>query len=235
MNENSTPEPRAAGVGGNGLMTEMVHELKSHAPFTLMGGVLGVIVLVTLSKLGLPRGASAWLFDVLHPLHVLVSAIVTTAIYRLHGRRGLVATVLVGYVGAVGIGTLSDCLIPYWGEWLLDMPHRHAHIGFIEHWWLVNPLALVGIAIAVKWPRTKMPHATHVLLSTWASLFHMAMAADQHHMEATTLIVVPVFLFLAVWVPCCTSDIVFPMFFSGGRCDIRHCHHDDSGTDHEHR
>ena len=28
-----------------------------------------------------------------------------------------------------------------------------------------------------------------------------------------TMILVPVFLFLAVWVPCCTSDIVFPLLF----------------------
>lgn len=28
------------------------------------------------------------------------------------------------------------------------------------------------------------------------------------------MIALPVFLFLAVWVPCCTSDIVFPMFFA---------------------
>lgn len=25
---------------------------------------------------------------------------------------------------------------------------------------------------------------------------------------------IPLFLFLAVWVPCCTSDIVFPLLFA---------------------
>jgi hypothetical protein len=28
------------------------------------------------------------------------------------------------------------------------------------------------------------------------------------------LALIPVFLFLAVWVPCCTSDIVFPMLLT---------------------
>jgi hypothetical protein len=30
---------------------------------------------------------------------------------------------------------------------------------------------------------------------------------------AATAVTIGVFLFLAVWVPCCASDIVFPMLF----------------------
>jgi hypothetical protein len=67
--------------------------------------------------------------------------------------------------------------------------------------------------VACLWPKTKVPHAGHVLLSTWASLFHMTMAFGED-VSPTTWVVVPVFLFLAVWVPCCTSDIVFPLLFS---------------------
>jgi len=48
----------------------------------------------------------------------------------------------------------------------------------IEKWWLVNPLAFLGIAIAWFWPHARLPHAAHVWLSTWASLFHMTMAAS---------------------------------------------------------
>jgi hypothetical protein len=96
---------------------------------------------------------------------------------------------------------------------LLDLPHRGIHLGFIEKWWLVNPLAVAGIALGYFWPRTKYPHAGHVLLSTWASLFHMTMAMGGDfgvlQYAATAL-----FLFLAVWIPCCTSDIVFPLLFA---------------------
>ena len=56
------------------------------------------------------------------------------------------------------------------------MPNRGIHTGFIEKWWLVNPLAILGVTIAYFRPTTKFPHAGHVLLSTWASLFHILMA-----------------------------------------------------------
>jgi hypothetical protein len=116
-------------------------------------------------------------------------------------------------VGSVGIATISDCVIPYVGETLLELPNRGVHLGFVEKWWLVNPLAAAGIALGYLWPRTKITHAGHVLLSTWASLFHMTMAMGGEFgiLEyATTAL----FLFLAVWIPCCTSDIVFPLLFA---------------------
>ena len=94
----------------------------------------------------------------------------------------------------------------------MNMPERHIHIGFIEHWYVVNPLAIAGIVIAMLWPKTKIPHLGHVLVSTWASLFHMVMAVGEEFtvvMMATSV----VFLFLAVWLPCCASDIVFPLLF----------------------
>ena len=34
---------------------------------------------------------------------------------------------------------------------------------------------------------------------------------------------VTVFLFLAVWLPCCTSDIVFPLLFSKERAELAAC------------
>ena len=198
-------------------------ELKSHVPFTALGAASGVVVLVVMVNAGVPRSVSRRLFDVFHPLHVLLSAVVTAGMYRRHSSGKLWATVLVGYVGAVGIATLSDCLMPYLGEWLLDMPHRHLHLGFIEHWWLVNPLALAGIALAYVRPTTKIPHAGHMLLSTWASLFHNVMAMGRE-LGVLTVALVGVFLFLAVWLPCCTSDIVFPLLFTR-ESNHHHDHH----------
>jgi hypothetical protein len=167
------------------------------------------------------RSVSGTLFWTLHPLHVLLSALVTAAMYRLHGKGGLVATALVGYVGSIGIATLSDSVIPYFGEFLLGLPNRGVHLGFIEKWWLVNPLAVIGIIVACSYPRTKLPHAGHVLLSTWASLFHMTMALGEQ-VGVTTIGLTAVFLFFAVWAPCCTSDIVFPMLFARPRMGLAH-------------
>jgi hypothetical protein len=119
---------------------------------------------------------------------------------------------VIGYVGSVGIATISDSIIPYLGEILLKMPNRSMHLGFIEKWWLVNPLAVLGIIIAYFSPRTKFPHAGHVLISTWASLFHIIMAINRD-LSLFSYLVIFLFLFLAVWLPCCISDFVFPLLF----------------------
>ena len=200
------------------MLKQIGGELRHHAPFTLLGTATGILIMLLFLYAPAPEWLSRKLFWSLHPLHVFLSALVTAAMYRLHGKRSLLATVLVGYVGSIGIATLSDSIIPYVGELLLDLPHRHAHLGFIEMWWLVNPLALAGIGIAILRPTTVIPHAGHVLLSTWASLFHMVMAM-QHGQppDMGTLAAIALFLFLAVWVPCCTSDIVFPLLFAERR------------------
>ena len=95
---------------------------------------------------------------------------------------------------------------------MLNLPNRGSHIGFIEEWRLVNPLAFIGIMIGYFKPSTKIPHAGHVLISTWASLFHIVMAVGAT-VSAGIYIAIFFFLFLAVWAPCCTSDIIFPLLF----------------------
>ena len=188
-------------------------ELKAHAPFTAVGALTGIIIMAVISAVPVSHSLSTALFWSLHPIHVVLSALVTAGMYRLHSNGALWRTILIGYFGSIGIATLSDSIIPYLGEWLLDLPNRGLHLGFIEKWWLVNPLAGAGIAIAYFWPETKFPHAGHVLLSTWASLFHMTMALGCNY-DLLTVSLIAVFLFLAVWIPCCTSDIVFPLLFS---------------------
>ena len=187
-------------------------ELRTHAPFTAFGTVTGIVIMAAFIQFRIPREISSTLFWTMHPLHVLLSALVTTAMYRIHAGSGIWRTVLIGYFGSVGIATLSDSLIPFAGEWMLDLPYRGIHLGFIEKWWLVNPLALVGIALGYVISHTKISHAGHVLLSTWASLFHIIMAMGTS-ISFVTMILIAVFLFLAVWVPCCTSDIVFPLLW----------------------
>jgi hypothetical protein len=189
-------------------------ELKIHWPFTLLGAASGIMLMLIFR--GMDHHTAHTLFHLFHPAHVLFSAVVTTAIFRRYtlkqsGPRHFFKAILIGYLGSIGIGTLSDSLIPFLGESLLELPHRAAHVGFIERWWLVNPLAIAGAAFAYFLPQTKMPHTGHVLLSTWASLFHMMMALD----PAATVpyFGIFIFLFLAVWIPCNVSDIAFPLLF----------------------
>jgi len=199
----------------------ILKELRTHAPFTFFGAASGVFIMVLFRKM--PAGLSFQAFYVLHPVHVVMSALVTASMYRLHqcermsgrcmkGRCNLWMLLLIGYLGSIGIATVSDSLIPYIGETLMGMPNRGVHLGFIEKWWLVNPLAVLGVGLACVRPSTKIPHAAHVLLSTWASLFHILMAMGRRA-DAALYAGVFVFLFAAVWIPCCVSDIVFPLLF----------------------
>lgn len=188
-------------------------ELKLHAPFTAIGTLTGVAIVAFVIWGRVPSEVSRSLFWLFHPLHVFLSALTTVAVYCRHGERQWWRVLLIGYFGAIGVATLSDCILPFVGEVLLDLPNRGIHFGFIEKWWLVNPLALAGIVVGARWRRSKVSHAGHVLLSTWASLFHMTMAFGAEVSSFVTLWVA-VFLFLSVWVPCCTSDIVFPLLFA---------------------
>ena len=198
------------------MFKETLKELRNHVPFTLFGVMTGIIVMVLFQ--GMPAKISYNVFYILHPIHVVLSALVTASMYRLHksrhhgGKCNFLLLLAIGYVGSIGIATLSDSIIPYVGEVLLDMPNRGLHVGFIEKWWLVNPLAVLGVLIAYFRPATKFPHAGHVLLSTWASLFHIIMALGGT-LSWFSYGIVFLFLFVAVWIPCCVSDIVFPLLF----------------------
>ena len=202
------------------MLRQITEELKTHAPFTIFGAVTGIAVILLFQKL--PERTSYTIFYTLHPIHVVLSALATASMYELHkcprtrSQCHLGVLLIIGYVGAVGIATVSDSLIPYLGETLLRMPNRAVHIGFIEKWWLINPLAILGVAIAYFRPATKFPHAGHVLLSTWASLFHIIMALGGT-VNWVVMGVIFLFLFLAVWIPCCVSDIIFPLLFVKGK------------------
>ena len=199
-------------------------ELKQHAPFTALGTITGVVfilIIVFSGFLSQVNDVSYTIFYILHPAHVILSALVTTAIFRKYTHGKLWAAVLVGYMGSIGIATISDSLIPYLGETLMVLPHAEAHIGFIEEWWIVNPAAIVGIIIGCLRQTTRFPHFGHVLISTWASLFHIVMALGEM-VSWLTFLVIFVFLFLAVWLPCCLSDIIFPLLFVKERLPHQH-------------
>jgi hypothetical protein len=236
-----------------GKLVGIFRELKAHSPFTLFGAVTGIVLMLLFRDLS--EQTAYRLFYVFHPAHVALSAIVTASLFRLHEKtKGFIIVLLVGYCGAVGTATLSDSIIPFFGENILGVavpsesqvhgshlqggPHTDEvsseraehygpkiHIGFIEEWYIVNPAAILGILIAYFLPRTKFPHAGHILVSTWASAAHIMMNT---HSEFTMSMIAGmlVVLFIAVWLPCCFSDIVFPMLFvrGTGQDDEAHTH-----------
>jgi hypothetical protein len=187
----------------------IAHELKEHAPFTALGAVTGIIIMVVVVLGNIPSHISQTAFLVAHPGHVLLSALVTTAMYARYKKSKVWAVILIGWTGSIGVATISDAIIPYLSGTLLNA-HMEFHVPFIEEWW-INFVALAGIAIGHWKQTTKIPHFGHVLLSTWASLFYFTAfgVADWIHL----LPYVFLFLFLSVWIPCCASDIIYPLLF----------------------
>jgi len=169
-----------------------------------------------------PSGISHTVFYTLHPIHIVLSALVTTAMYVRYRQSKIWVAVLVGWTGSIGIATISDAIIPYLSGGLLNVPMEF-HVPFIEttqmpvigieKWKIVNSAALLGIAIGYWKQITRIPHSGHVLLSTWASLFYFAAFGVANWIPLLPFIFL--FLFLAVWVPCCTSDIVYPLLLLG--------------------
>ncbi len=202
--------------------TGIFTELKAHAPFTLFGALTGIVLMVLFRNM--QHHTIHCLFYVFHPAHVLLSAMVTASIFKLHAKKtNFLVVLIIGYVGSIGVATVSDSLIPYLGEILLGL-HAHSHIGFIEGWYIVNPAAVLGVLIAYFWPKTKITHAGHVLLSTWASSLHILMAMGSG-ISILMVIVIFIFLFIAVWLPCCISDIIFPLLFVKSETHLSHAHH----------
>jgi hypothetical protein len=234
-------------------------ELKGHAPFTLFGAVLGIVFMLVFRNIS--GGSRHTLFAIFHPAHVLLSAIVTASMFRLHSeRKRFVLVLVVGFVGSIGIATLSDIIIPHLGTELLGLNiprhsqihevettssdeehttimHDHEeeglHLGFIEEWYIVNPAALLGIFIAYFLPRTKFPHAGHILISTWASSSYLLMNM-QSDMTVGVLGGILVTLFVATWLPCCISDIIFPLLFVKSDISLAGCCPDHAHHSHAH-
>ncbi len=198
-----------------GLLKQIAYELKRHAPFTAFGALTGVILMSIIILVGLTSETPHIIFHVLHPLHILLSALVTTAMYRRY-RGGVAVAVGIGFVGSIAICSISDIVFPYIGGVLLGFPITF-HVCFIEHTLLIILSALAGIAIGLFWSRTRFPHAGHVLISTYASLFYLTTFVAPADWLPLLLLIFPI-LFVAVWIPCCVSDIVFPLLFvRGGR------------------
>jgi hypothetical protein len=206
-------------------------ELLHHIPFTALGAVIGIIAMAAISLANTPMDVSETLFYVFHPLHVVFSALVTTAMYRRYKQGRIWLVIIIGYVGSVGIATLSDAVIPFLeGKSLqIDMAF---HLPFLQteimpfigipEWVVVNSAAVIGIAIGCLKPNTRFPHMGHVLLSTWASLFGFTAFGTADWLPLLPILLV--FLFLAVWIPCCISDIVFPLLWVSGEPTQQHHH-----------
>jgi hypothetical protein len=193
-------------------------ELLSHLPFSIFATVGGMTLVAILTFLGEPfyeeglPDAFRELFHIFHPIHMLFSATATTAMFWRYERRWLKA-LIVGLLGAILVCGASDILIPLLSGLLLGVD-MHLHICIIQHPDLVLPFAAAGLAAGFLASdhvvrATVFSHAAHVLISSSASLLYLVSfgLTDWIHHAGYVF----VFVVLAVMVPCCFSDIVWPL------------------------
>jgi len=214
------------------MLKRIGQELWHHIPYTAAGAVTGIVAMVIINQVSVRASVLESLFYTFHPLHLLLSAVVTTALYRKHRESPFWLTIPICYLGPLVIGTLSDAIIPFAEGSAINIQISF-ELPFIEtakmpfigvpEWIVVNAALFIGIGIGYFKPSTKFPHMWHILISTWASLLYFSAFGTIDWLPRLPLLFV--FLFLAVWIPCCFSDIVFPLLWTGKGHVHEHAHH----------
>ncbi len=157
------------------------------------------------------------LFHLFHPAHMLFSAAATAAMFMRHEKNWGKAA-LVGFTGAVIVCGISDIVMPQCSIMLMgkSLPW---HICVLEHPMLVFPFAGIGVIVGVlaaaggTSQSTIFSHSMHVFVSTMASIFYLIGPFGRfewiHELGGVFL-----FICVAVMIPCCLSDIVYPLLFT---------------------
>ncbi len=198
-------------------------ELRHHLPFSVLSVSVGLMFVGIFTVITEMLGVfdispySEELFHIFHPVHMLFSAIATTAMFWQHERKFLKATII-GFVGSVGICGISDIIIPYISGFLLGA-HMHLHICIVEHPHLILPFVFLGILMGFLAPGTLekqegviFSHSLHVLVSAVASILYLVSYGVTGWIHRIGVVLI--YMVLAVVIPCCTSDIIFPLLFT---------------------
>ncbi len=218
------------GHGWPGNRAALYGELVDHLPFSVSAVAVGltlagIICFLTPIDQAAPghdlheHGNPFWdLFHLFHPVHMLFSAAATTAMFWRYERRVLKA-VIVGLVGAIGVCGLSDIVMPHLSLMMLGK-RVPWHICVIQHPQMVLSFAAVGVVVGLAASRgvrrsTFFSHSLHVFSSSMASIFYLIGPFGRLGW-IDSVGVIFLFIIVAVMVPCCLSDIVFPLFLAGG-------------------
>ncbi|MFB0528272.1 MAG: hypothetical protein ACETVT_05300 [bacterium] len=192
----------------------ILEELQHHLPYTIFSVAVGMVALGALTVLietnKFPQ-ASQNLFHIFHPLHILFSATATTAMFWRHDKK-IFKAVCIGTVGAVSLCGISDIFIPFVAGYLLGV-RMHLHICILADPMIVLPFLFFGIFMGFVLPAviesTIFSHAAHVLISSMASIFYLVSFGLTEWIPVGGMVFI--YMVLAVMIPCCTSDIVFPL------------------------
>ena len=199
----------------------VVQEFTHHFPYTVIGSLIAMAGVWGFGTQQLHDGRPEELlaqarasFHLFHPLHICLSAIATTSLFWRYERH-LLRAVVIGALGTIIPCGLSDYFFPYVGGLLLGQPMQ-LHVCIIDHPQLFFPFLALGI-IGGFWAEERLTgshlfsHGAHVFVSSAASLLYLvAFGFTAWMTDARFVFPALAIIVLAVWVPCCISDIVVP-------------------------
>jgi len=197
-------------------------EFAHHLPYTTVGSLIAMAVVWWFGTNLINEGHADQLltqsrasFHLFHPLHICLSAIATTSLFWRY-ERSVPRAIWVGAWATILPCGLSDYVFPYLGGLLVGQS-MHLHVCLIEEPQLFFPFLALGI-LGGFWAEKRLrgshlfSHGAHVFVSSGASLLYLISFGFTAWM-ADVRFVFPAFatIVLAVWVPCCISDIVVPV------------------------
>lgn len=196
-------------------MGRILKELSAHLPYSSTMAVVSLLILgiITMAN-ALDKLVLG--FHLFHPAHLLLSATATTAMFWRYNQGRFIMAVVIGIVGTIVPCGLSDIFVPY-GCGLVLGQQMELHICFIDHFWFVAPFVVAGVGIGM-WSgqfigkSTFFSHSAHVFVSTMASVLYLVafgLADWFNYLGWIFLMAIG-----AVLIPCCFSDIVFPLLFT---------------------
>ena len=187
---------------------KIIHELKKHIPFTILATLIAILTTIFIIY-WIKKDISEEFFHILHPLHILVSSIVTAGIFYKY-KKSFIQALLIGVTGAIIIGSISDIIFPYLGGIIFNL-NTEFNLPIINKTTLILSTAILGSILGISFKITKFPHFIHVFLSIFASLFYLL--AFSKTFEIIYFAGAFFVVFIAVIIPCCLSDIIFPFLF----------------------
>lgn len=163
----------------------------------LLGTAAGTVLMIVFGFLKVPATAAEGLFWVFHPARIFLCSLAAMDFLYCGKRERIPVAAASAFLFSIVAVTLTDSIITFLGEFLLQLPSRHFHIGFVEMWWLVNPAAIAGIVVAVRRPGLRIPPVLSVLAATMAPLFDMLMAMWTV-LSPIPVLVTALFLFVSI-------------------------------------
>ena len=194
-------------------------ELRHHLPFTAGVTALTAVVATVVVSVWPGFAEASVSFEGAHLAHIFVSAVATTAVAS-RQKGGVALAASLGVAGSVAFCTLSDVLLPYAGALLFRAPVA-LDVEVLESPVRVFLVAIAGAAGGFAHMRrlSVYSHSAHVLVSSLASVMYIHTHSagtwtGWGHAPAMAAV-----LFIAVFLPCCMSDLVMPVACT--HCDFR--------------